>query len=752
MKNLEQRSQLKEHVKMYKAGKVWLFAGIALFAGSGMVSGYQVTANSEPAQAKQIGTDSQHNFDATDGSDTARVNRQGNLGTKGHPTINWSDWQEDDNYSVDVGAKAKNYEANGAKGTVVISNNEPAGSKPDVQSNAGFTYFAVACFYPDGTKARLVDIGIDSPADIPGADVTDPNGNVSHRGQPDFYLDDEGNRTADFSKAVYVGYNAHANDQNPTYYQGGHGVDSGINDKSDISQPGSKATYTFDIHWNAKHIDRLRGNNDYYSIIGSAGLYEGSPKLMKEFYVDAETGNQLAPMRIPSENGHMGQEYNTTNDDLTSQGYWWDNNVSITPDGEQLPLFREVTSQQMQLNPSAIVHYYHHTGKVTARYVNEQGQQLAPDEEQEGQVGQNYKTNAKNIDYFDLKETPRNAEGQYPVPAAKDQEGNTIVTYVYTKTQGTWSYSIDDDSDNGKEIKKESFGGWIDNPDYQSKDYLNKVADDLSSKGYEVLNRDQIPYYLEYQKPASHFVLHVKHKTVDVNPDKPAKPGDKIPGGGANFPDDVSNVEKDVKEIVHYRDQNGKTVAPDAVQTVKAKRTITIDMTNGKVLDQGKWQFDSTDYPTVTSPDVDGMTPDQKQVGSEPVNPELKDSEFVVTYKSNKPANDGGHSGDNTPGDSGNNTPGNNTPGDSGDNTPGNNTSGDSNKNHDDTGSKTTPQKSSDKQSKTPASESNQKAVMPGELPKTGQSAENNLVATAAWLSAAATAFAIVLLGRRNKK
>ncbi|WP_311049668.1 MucBP domain-containing protein, partial [Enterococcus faecalis] len=72
------------------------------------------------------------------------------------------------------------------------------------------------------------------------------------------------------------------------------------------------------------------------------------------------------------------------------------------------------------------LYYEMYTPKVTVKYTDKDGNELAKEENIEGKYGFPYETSSKNIDGWTLKETPKNAAG------VLNQENQTV-TYVYEK-------------------------------------------------------------------------------------------------------------------------------------------------------------------------------------------------------------------------------------------------------------------------------------------------------------------------------
>lgn len=89
---------------------------------------------------------------------------------------------------------------------------------------------------------------------------------------------------------------------------------------------------------------------------------------------------------------------------------------------------------------------YIYSNKATIRilYVDEQGNELAPAEQKIGIIGDKYETQAQAIDGWTVKETPKNAKGNY-------QETEQTITYVYLKENKPAANVESDTTGNGGE-------------------------------------------------------------------------------------------------------------------------------------------------------------------------------------------------------------------------------------------------------------------------------------------------------------
>ena len=148
-------------------------------------------------------------------------------------------------------------------------------------------------------------------------------------------------------------------------------------------------------------------------------------------YIDKETGEEIAEKtNIP---GNEGDNFTTEPKDVP--GY----------DLVEEPAQKDGT---MTAEPIEVIYYYRRPAKVIAKYFdNETKEEIATEEKQEGHQNDEYTTEAKDIKYYKLLETPRNANGTMTVTVTKDENGNDIVedtTYVnYYYRKLDFNLSID---------------------------------------------------------------------------------------------------------------------------------------------------------------------------------------------------------------------------------------------------------------------------------------------------------------------
>ena len=190
--------------------------------------------------------------------------------------------------------------------------------------------------------------------------------------------------------------------------------------------------------------------------------------------------------------------------------------------------------------------------------------------------------------------------------------------------------------DNGKvigygTISKDGKSYTINNDWVVDGKWASVTSPDLSAKGYKA------PRFENGTSAArvDEVIVGSGTKDATVNYDH-----NLIPIGPDNFDKhgvDRSQIEKQVKETVHYVGAGDKTPA-DHVQTSKWTRTITIDAVTKEVVPNGQYTTDwtipkgeKTEYAQVNTPVVNGYYADQANVPATTVT--QNDIEKTVTYK-----------------------------------------------------------------------------------------------------------------------
>ncbi|GAA2860399.1 mucin-binding protein [Lactobacillus intestinalis] len=168
---------------------------------------------------------------------------------------------------------------------------------------------------------------------------------------------------------------------------------------------------------------------------------------------------------------------------------------------------------------------------------------------------------------------------------------------------------------------------------------------DLENKGYVLVN-DGFPVRAAYDHDdatTQTYTVILKHGIVPVTPDKPGNPGQPINPNDPNGPKwpegtDSKSLTKIGTQTVHYQGADGQT-PKDNVSTVEFKHEVLVDKVTGKIIKDNGWTSSQT-YKSITTPTINGYTPDKNSVGGETVTLDQNgngdiDKSYTVTYKKN---------------------------------------------------------------------------------------------------------------------
>ena len=227
----------------------------------------------------------------------------------------------------------------------------------------------------------------------------------------------------------------------------------------------------------------------------------------------------------------------------------------------------------------------------------------------------------------------KTVKGETVKPDDKD-----ITKEVVYHKDSTPSYdiTINYQDQDGKVIKQDKQVGKP-NTTLPYHDQMKEIMDKLNNEGYEI-DKDKSDLPLDNNGDIkladitgdTTYKVVLKHKLIIY------KHGEKNPYTGKY--DD--NLEHKVTQRIKYRGAN-KDI-PDNVQTITFTRSGQVDMVTGKVtyLD---WNEKKQTFKDVTSPTVNGYTPDIATVKGETVTSNSKDIVTTVTYETNKVVQTGLH-------------------------------------------------------------------------------------------------------------
>ncbi|MFR0617667.1 mucin-binding protein [Limosilactobacillus mucosae] len=195
-----------------------------------------------------------------------------------------------------------------------------------------------------------------------------------------------------------------------------------------------------------------------------------------------------------------------------------------------------------------------------------------------------------------------------------DAEQGPTLTVIYTADAQTAYVKYVDDT-TGETLRQDDLHGYTDETiPYSTAEGIKKYEGD----GY-VLVSDGFKPGTKFGVGTPTYEVHFKHGTTHTDAT------------------DENADQKTVTETIHYVDENNQTVQPDYTAAVTFKRGYTTDNVTGKVVSYDPWtvdgkQADSKTFAAVTSPAVEGYTPNHKQIAAIDVTPESKDVVKTVVY------------------------------------------------------------------------------------------------------------------------
>ena len=167
----------------------------------------------------------------------------------------------------------------------------------------------------------------------------------------------------------------------------------------------------------------------------------------------------------------------------------------------------------MAVEPIEVVYYYSHKAKVTARYIDKlTGEELAPEEEQNGHAGDEYTTDTKTFEGYRLEEVPENANGTMT-------KEDIVVTYYYIKNSGKVTVKYVDINTDKEIAERDEITGYVgENYETSAKDIEDyslvqyKYPENANGKLTE--GEQEVIYY--YESPAK---VTVTYYDIDTKED-----------------------------------------------------------------------------------------------------------------------------------------------------------------------------------------------------------------------------------------
>ena len=125
--------------------------------------------------------------------------------------------------------------------------------------------------------------------------------------------------------------------------------------------------------------------------------------------------------------------------------------------------------------------------------------------------------------------------------------------------------------------------------------------------------------------------VKIKHGTIEITPDKPHNPTDKMPDGDT-YPDGVTSgdLNRDITRTINVVDPH--TGLHTTIQTAHLSRNAVVDLVT-KAITYGKWN--TATWDEFTTPIVAGYTPSVKNVTKADVDIATKNTNIDITYTAN---------------------------------------------------------------------------------------------------------------------
>lgn len=341
-----------------------------------------------------------------------------------------------------------------------------------------------------------------------------------------------------------------------------------------------------------------------------------SPKVERKeivHYIDKDTGKQIAPDTTQT----VSFTHNGTTDLVTGETTWTGWSADQTTNPVNVPVVDGYIASQKQVPGQTITP--DKDVEISVPY-NKIGQIIPVDDngnEIPGAAHPNYVNDPDDPTKVKPNQKVPDVSGYTPeqdTVTPTDPTKNTPVKYHKTSTptdDASLGINVHDDDTNQDLPNYNWSSGNL--PSGSKVDYdWDNIKQQLIDHGYVIAQEPNIPKTLG--KGAQKLTIHVKHGIVHVNPDKPQTPGGKINKGDATWPD-KSQYEHNRQYIVHFVDSNGKTIAPDKVQTMRFGRDLQIDAVTGKILNpDAKWTPQNPSYEGVAAGNINGYRAQDKSI------------------------------------------------------------------------------------------------------------------------------------------
>ena len=224
-------------------------------------------------------------------------------------------------------------------------------------------------------------------------------------------------------------------------------------------------------------------------------------------YVDIETNEEIAPGGQKEDK--VGTTYGTIQKDIEHYEF-----VKVTgePEGE------------IKEGITEVIYYYKKIpkGKVVVKYVDEEGNEIAPGGQKEDYVGEEYKTKQKDIENYEFVEVTGEPEGEI-------KEGITEVIYHYKKIKTDLVVRYLEKGTNKPLLEEEHKEGYVGDSYTTTRkevtNYKPASPEPENAKGKLVKGTTYVTYYYEKIQPGKVIVKYVdietKEELIDKGENKP---------------------------------------------------------------------------------------------------------------------------------------------------------------------------------------------------------------------------------------
>ena len=213
------------------------------------------------------------------------------------------------------------------------------------------------------------------------------------------------------------------------------------------------------------------------------------------------------------------------------------------------------------------------------------------------------------------------SQNNVPVETVTPETKNSAITITYVANPQTGKISYVDTD--GKEVTNTPLTG--------KTDEKVKVTP-VIPHGWVVVDGQTIPDQVVATPNGIPTVsIKIKHGTIEVTPDKPKTPNDKMPDGD-QYPDGVTqdDLNREITRTINVA--NPYTGLHTTVQTAHLSRNAVVDLVT-KAITYGKWS--TATWDEFNAPTVAGYTPSIKSVAKTPVDISTKNTVIDITYTAN---------------------------------------------------------------------------------------------------------------------